>query len=423
MDALKRAVDALNIDFMGRRRPAMMVSIVAVVLAWAITAVIGPNWGIDFSGGTEVQLRFEESIPIGDLRASLGELEIPSDAIQAVGSDDREFKIRIKDPEFGSGRLREQVVTALKASMGEAWVGDWAQDVRFSAEVGARFSVLYQGERVLPDQVIEKLNGAIPNLKVEEGREDNELVLKFPGLSAQVQEQISSAMAGRAFEVLSVDAVGPKVGAALREQGVLAILATLGLILVYIAFRFDIIYAPGAVVSLAHDVSITVGVFVLLGREFNLPIIGALLTIVGYSLNDTIVVFDRIRENLDRYKREDLSHIINVSLNETLTRTFATSGTTLLAVSPFLILGTEVIQDFVLALFIGVGVGTYSSVFVASPMMLTMERLKPMLQSLIAVEAPEGAAEDDVPDAFLSAAEKRRRERERLGQDDDEVER
>lgn len=420
IDALKRWVDELSIDYMGKRFYAAVASTLMMLGSIGAFVVVGPNWGIDFSGGTEVQLRFAEPIEIGTLRDSLSSLDIPSDAIQAVGSADTEFKIRIKDPEFGAGQLREQVVGALKGAMGETWVADWAADVRFSAEVGARFSVLYQGERVLPDQLVERLAGAIPNIKVEEGREDNELVLKFPGLSSRVQEQIGSAMTGRSFEVLSVDAVGPKVGAALRQQGLISVLATLAMILVYVAFRFDMVYAPGAVLALVHDVTITAGVFVLLGREFNLPIIGALLTIVGYSLNDTIVVYDRVRENLDRFRREDLVKVLNTSLNETLTRTVATNTSTLLAVSPFLILGTEVIQDFVLALFIGVIIGTYSTLFVASPVIVIMDRIKPALSRLIAVEAADGPAEEEVPEQFLSSAEQRRRERERLGRADDD---
>lgn len=419
IEALKRYLDGLQIDFMSMRKGAALLSSIAMAASLLLVVVIGPNWGIDFSGGTEVQLRFAEPTEIGSLRASLGSLEIPSDAIQEVGSENREFKIRIKDPEFGSAKLKEVVISELKSSMGESFVKDWSRDVRFSAEVGARFSITYQGERVLPSVLLEKLAG-LPGVKVEEGKEDNELVLKFPGLSDQVQEQISGAMGGKAFEVLSVDAVGPKVGAALRQQGFLAIMATLALILVYIAFRFDIIYAPGAVIALAHDVIFTIGVFVLLGREFNLPIIGALLTIVGYSLNDTIVMFDRVRENMERYRREDLPQLLNVSLSETLTRTFGTAGTTLLAIAPFLYFGTEVIQDFVLALFIGVIVGTYSSLLIATPLILVMERVRPSLMRLIAADGPAVPEEDEVPEQFLSEAEKRRRERERLGKSDED---
>ena len=172
---------------------------------------------------------------------------------------------------------------------------------------------------------------------------------------------------GAVKAVKSVTSVGGKVGRRLRYDGIMSVLITLGLILVYIGLRFDLKYAPGAVVALIHDVIITTGIFALAWREFNLDIIAALLTIVGYSLNDTIVVFDRIRENVGRLRDRAFSKVVNTSLNETLSRTVLTSLTTLLVVVVILILARGVIWDFALALAIGILVGTYSSVFIASP--------------------------------------------------------
>jgi preprotein translocase subunit SecF len=195
-----------------------------------------------------------------------------------------------------------------------------------------------------------------------------------------------------------------------------SIAATLALVLLYVAFRFDIGFAPGAILALFHDVSLTVGIFVLAQLEFNLPMIGALLTIVGYSLNDTIVIYDRIRENRDRYRRKDLADLINVSINETLTRTVATSVTTILAITMLMFIGGPVIRNFAFAMFLGIIFGTYSTVFVASPMILVMEDVKPHLSKLIVTagtdepdpvdDPPEG--ESDEP---LTEAEKRRRAR------------
>ncbi|MBW1879167.1 MAG: protein translocase subunit SecF, partial [Deltaproteobacteria bacterium] len=185
---------------------------------------------------------------------------------------------------------------------------------------------------------------------------------------------------------------------------------------VYVAFRFDIGLAPGAVLALLHDVSLTAGVFVLLQREFNLPMIGALLTIVGYSLNDTIVIYDRIRENSDRYRRKELRDLINVSINETLARTLATSVTTLLAISAFLIMGGPVIQTFAFAMMLGIIFGTYSTVFVASPTIMLMERIKPHLSALVAGGAVP--AEESSSDAPLTQAERRRRERAAVDKDE-----
>lgn len=413
-EGLKNRLDALQIDFVGMARFALPISGVMVLASWLVFAVVGPNWGIDFTGGTEVELEFDEPLAIGDLRGALATIDIPNDAIQEVGAEGTRFAVRIRDASFGAAAVEKKVVDALKAAKGD----DWIESVAFSAEVGARLNVRYAGDRVLPTELAPALAG-IDGAKVEEGREDNEIVVKLPGLATQVQEEITAAMGDRGFKVLAVDAVGPKVGDSLKQQGVVSILATLGLVLLYIAFRFDFAYAPGAILALIHDVSVTIGIFVLIRHEFNLPIVGALLTIVGYSLNDTIVIYDRIRENRDRYARKDLVQLVNVSINETLSRTLATSATTLFAVCAFLIVGNEVIADFVLALFFGIIFGTYSTIFVASPMILTMERLKPRLMALIDIEGAEDEDEgiDAFQDEFLTESEKRRRERARLAEE------
>ena len=169
-------------------------------------------------------------------------------------------------------------------------------------------------------------------------------------------------------------------------------LFTLALVLVYIAFRFDLTFAPGAIVALFHDVSITLGIFVVIQEEVNLSMIGALLTIIGYSLNDTIVIYDRIRENMQKYSRKDMKSLINDSVNETLARTLATSLTTMAALLAFLFIGGPVIKTFALAMMIGVIVGTYSTVFVASPMILVMERAKPAIARMLVPSDKAGAA-------------------------------
>jgi preprotein translocase subunit SecF len=372
--------------------------------------VPGPKWGIDFTGGTEMVLKFDAEISIDELRDALTTLDIPSDAIQEVGgADDNEFKVRIQDPEFGAADLEKSVVEKLTAAFGAEWI----ESIEFNPEVGARFSIRYKGDKVGVAAVRPALEG-LDGVRVEEGREDREVIVKFPSLAKQVEKQVATAMGDRAFEVLSVDAVGPKVGASLRTQGVMSLVATLGLILVYTAFRFDLAYAPGAVLALVHDVSVTVGLFILFGKEFNLTTIGALLTILGYSLNDTIVIYDRIRENRQRYSRGDLAELVDQSINETLTRTFATAGTTMIATLAFLVVGTQVIQDFVQAITLGIILGTYSTIFVASPSILVTERLKPWFASLVASSNPGGDDPDGIPEQFTSESERRRRERELL---------
>jgi preprotein translocase SecF subunit len=179
-----------------------------------------------------------------------------------------------------------------------------------------------------------------------------------------------------------------------------------------VSFRFDLSFAPGAVLALFHDVTIVTGVFVLMQREFNLPMIGALLTIIGYSLNDTIVIYDRIRENMTKYRRGQLPNLINASINETMSRTLATSLTTALGMSAFLLLGGPVIQTFSLAILLGVFVGTYSTIFVASPTILVMQDLRPWMERVFSPLSGTDTSSEDGDDASLTETERRRRARQ-----------
>lgn len=421
LEQLKARIAAVRFDFVKWAFPVSMASLALVLISWFLLLVYpGPKWGIDFTGGTEVALRFGEKMDIAELRTALETLHIPSDAVTEIqGGKGPEFRVRIQDPEFGAKEIEADVRKRLTAKFG----ADWIDEITFRPEVGARFAVSYKGEKVAPSEALSALQG-IDGVKVDEGRDDKQLVVKLPGLSQQVKSEIGEAMGGRQFEVLSVDAVGPKVGESLRVQGFLSLFATLGLILIYVAFRFDLAYAPGAILALIHDVSVTVGLFILIGKEFNLTLIGALLTILGYSLNDTIVIYDRIRENRVRYSRKDLRVLVNESINETLTRTIATAGTTLVSTLAFMFVGTDVIRDFVLAISLGVVFGTYSTIYVATPMILLTEEWKPWLSKFIA--SPQRNAEadetDGIPEQFLTESGKRQRERERLAQQAAETE-
>jgi preprotein translocase subunit SecF len=206
-----------------------------------------------------------------------------------------------------------------------------------------------------------------------------EFSVRFAGVPGEKGEHVDRLKASleKRFGEITVDRVefvGPRVGAELRRDGVNALLLACALILVYVAFRFSARFAPGAVVALVHDVSITAGVFVLLGIEFDLRVLAALLAILGYSLNDTIIVYDRIRENMELRGTADLEEVLNLSVNQTLSRTILTSTTTMLAVLSLLILGGAVIRPFALAMAIGILVGTYSSVYIAAPVLLALER-------------------------------------------------
>lgn len=183
----------------------------------------------------------------------------------------------------------------------------------------------------------------------------------------QVREELSSD-----FEVRRVEIVGPQVSAELIQTGIMAVLAAIASMLIYIWFRFEWQFSVGAVLALVHDVALTIGLFALLQLDFNLSILAAILTIVGYSMNDTVVVYDRVRENLRKYKKMDLAELLNIAINETLSRTVMTSVTTMLALLALYILGGEVIRGFTFAMIWGVIVGTYSSIFIASPLLMLL---------------------------------------------------
>jgi preprotein translocase subunit SecF len=203
----------------------------------------------------------------------------------------------------------------------------------------------------------------------------NEVLIKtqFSGANSELESNLRTAIKSE-FQVRRVESVGPKIGKELQSDALSAILLSLLLILIYISFRFDRFYAYGSVVALIHDVLITMGVFSLLSIEIDLTIVAAFLTIVGYSLNDTIVVFDRIRENVIKHARESLDTIVNISLNSTLGRTIVTSLTTFVVVLSLFLFGGEVIKNFAFALIVGIFVGTYSSIYVASPVMMYFEK-------------------------------------------------
>ena len=214
-------------------------------------------------------------------------------------------------------------------------------------------------------------NFGFTNAEIIEFGSPDEVLIKtqYTGSSNEISEKLTTAL-GETFTLRRVESVGPKIGRELQQDALVAIGLALMMILIYIAFRFDAYYALGSVAAIIHDVLITLGVFSLLSYEINLSIIAAFLTIVGYSLNDTIVVFDRIRENIPKHMKKTLKEVVNLSLNETMSRTVITSLTTMMVVVILFIWGGEVINLFAFALIVGVFVGTYSSIFVASPVML-----------------------------------------------------
>jgi preprotein translocase subunit SecF len=306
-----------HIQFLGRRqgRIAAAISIALIVIAFVSIFTRGFNFGIDFTGGTLVEVGYQEDVGLERVRAALDKEGYGGATVQHFGTL-RDVLIRVPPSEDTS-----------------------------SAE-----------------------------------------------LSNRVFRALSDEAAGK-VELRRVEFVGPQVGDELAEQGGLAVLYALIGILIYVALRFEWRFAVGAVVALIHDVVITVGLFSLLQIEFDLPVLAAVLAVIGYSLNDTIVVFDRIRENFRKVRKGSPVEIINGALNQTLSRTIVTSGTTLLVVLALFFLGGEIIHGFALVLLVGIIVGTYSSIYVASSAVMALGVSKDDLMPV----KKEGGEVDSLP--------------------------
>jgi len=318
-----------HIDFVGMRRVTLVISGLALLAGLVAAVTIGPRYGIDFAGGNEVQVRFPET------------------------------------PEASDGPIRE-VVTA--CGVREPSVVRYGESD--AVEFLINFRPLEEGAASAGDAcpITAEQRQALEALREELGLE--------AGDQGEVVERLRLALGNRIgpVEIERVEFVGPRVGAELRRDGLFALIYACIFILIYIALRFNLRFAPGAVVALIHDIAITAGVFVIFGLEFDLRVLAAMLAILGYSLNDTIIVYDRIRENLALHTKRDLPEVINLSINQTMSRTLLTSGTTLVAVLALLFLGGEVIRTFALAMTVGIVVGTYSSVFIAAITLLYLER-------------------------------------------------
>jgi len=291
MSSIRWIKKDLKINFLRVKNIATILSILAIIFSLFFLVYKNLNFGIDFKGGTLIEIKKDENLSIAEIRNQLSELNIGDIQIQTFGSDDI-ILIRIENSTNLDANADMSSIELIRSSLGN-------------------------------DVIIQR-----------------------------------------------TEIVGPKVSSELIQKGIIAIIIAVFLMLFYIWIRFEWQFSIGAVTALIHDVMITMGIFSFLQIEFNLSIIAALLTIIGYSMNDTVVVYDRIRENLRKYKQMNIFDLINQSLNETMSRTLLTSVTTLLALFSLYFLGGEVLKGFTLAMIIGVFIGTYSSVFIASQIIL-----------------------------------------------------
>ncbi|HJL15056.1 MAG TPA: protein translocase subunit SecF [Sandaracinaceae bacterium LLY-WYZ-13_1] len=367
----------LVIDFMRHRRVYMVVSAVLVVASIVAVFLPGPNYGTDFVGGTEIQVGFEQPVTTNELRGALETLGYEGADVVAVVEQENQYIIRVRAFSAIGDEQRDQIRGAVLSAV-EGVEGVSVRNDRVRIPEGG-------------DAVRMELTGAIDESVIQEALEQTGVsVLRVTTVGAAGSHVYEAQLEGVAQEILQgldqelganapltperIERVGPRAGAQLRDAAIKSLAYAIMFIMVYVAFRFDLRFAPGGVVAMAHDAMITVGIFILLQKEFNLTIVAALLTIVGYSINDTIVVYDRIRENLGRYRDKSLYDVINISTSQMLSRTIVTSSTTLLSVSAFFIWGTSVVRDISFALFIGILIGTYSSIYVAAPLTEWMDR-------------------------------------------------
>ncbi len=343
MFRLKLVPNDTAIEFVSKRFMAYVFSGVLLVASMGLFLTQGLNFGIDFRGGILIEIGLDQPVEIDTVREEMNGLGLGDVNVQEVAPP-----IGYVVPE---GQFREFVLIRAELQPG----GDPAQrdaQAKMTDALVARFGTPFQ----VPDGT---------NLQAMSAEEVNELV------GTEVR-RVDGSDVWTGISLRRSETVGPKVSGELVEAGIIAVLAAVAAVLVYIWFRFEWQFGVGAVVALVHDVLLTIGFFSLTQLEFNLSIIAALLTIVGYSLNDTVVVYDRVRENLRRYRKMPLPDLFNKSINETLARTVMTSVTTLLALGSLYLFGGEVISGFTAAMIWGVFIGTYSSIFVAVPFLLLL---------------------------------------------------
>ncbi len=363
-----------KINFMKVAPTFLVLSMISLLISVGLLSTKGLNYGVDFKGGTEVHVRFNEKPTVGKLREALSPIGLKEAMVQEIGEEGSgEFLIRVETVDLNLATHKPELE---KAAMKAGGKDAGKARIRFSED---RIYVSYASS-IDENKLKEEINALqLPDLEVDSasrfGRAtDHEYLVQFAGISTRIIETFHEKFGRTAFEVLQTDQVGPKVGKELRMQAVGAVIIAIIFILIYIWFRFEFEFAPGAIIALIHDAVVILGVFSFLGLQFDLSIVAAVLTIVGYSINDTIVLYDRVRENVKKSKEANFIGTINDSVNQTLSRTILTSGTALIASVALMLLGGPITYNFALAFTIGIVAGTYSSVLIASPVTIYVRK-------------------------------------------------
>jgi preprotein translocase subunit SecF len=362
-----------NFDFLGKKWPFIIASLILTGAGLTSLAVHGgPTYGIDFKGGAEMMLKFNRQPPLDEIRAALGKKIKGEISVQQISGKNEVLVGTEIQGEAQLNKSRELIEETLRGMFADPG-GKLDLNNSSAAQLADRLrGPLLTAGVPLSEQELQDAVKSIEDARASKGG----IINSFDELSSVkgVTPAIVSALKQECnlgpFTILSAEMVGPKIGEDLKQQGLRATLFALAGMLVYIAFRFEWIYGVAAVVAVFHDTIITIGLFSLFHKDISLTVVAALLTLVGYSMNDTIVTFDRIRENLKIVRREKLETIVNLSVNQTLSRTVLTSGLTLLTALSLWWFGGEVLNGFSFALVMGILVGTYSSVYIASPILI-----------------------------------------------------
>ncbi len=383
-----------NFDFLGKKWPFIILSLV-LTAAGLVSLFLkgGPEFGIDFKGGALVTVRFVQRPPVEKVRAALSG-KMPVQVQEVTGTNDDIIGTEVNTDEALS-QARNIIVSSLDRAFGQPSSGKLDLNNTGWAALANRIrGPLASAGVALNDTQINDLAHGIVNYR------DNESkgvlrgvgdVSAVPGVSPQVMKVLNQETYTSGFHIQDTQIVGPSIGHDLQLKALFAVLYALGGMLIYIAFRFEWIYGVAAVVAVFHDTIITIGLFSIFNKEITLTAVAALLTLIGYSMNDTIVVFDRVRENLKLLRREPLESVINKSVNQTLSRTVLTSGLTFLTALALFLFGGQVLNGFSFALVVGIIVGTYSSIFIASPILIFWQNYLESRKKK-AIPVPAGAA-------------------------------
>lgn len=371
-------------DFMSRRWLFMGLSVLLTLVSIVLLFYPGPRLGTDFIGGTEVEVAFNQATSSAQISAAVMKGDFSRPDVIRVQNDQDAHRYMIRVQEVSTISEQQQREIERRLCIGEQkpqGCEHHGVDVKFSPG-GEKVTVRYLDA---PDvgwvrSQLDGLSGVVllaseDNPKITDTR-DNRVEIRLTSRGDQLMDTLRAGLPDGAVpdRALRTEWIGPKAGAQLRDSALKSIVITLIFIMAYVALRFDLRFAPGGVLALVHDSIVTVGVLIVLKREVNLTTVAAVLTIIGYSVNDTVVVYDRVRENLGKMRGDTFSRLINISISEMLGRTVLTSGTTIMVLVCFFIWGTGSLRDFALTLIIGLVLGVYSSIYVALPLTEYLDR-------------------------------------------------